>query len=63
MVGIEVFLGFVVDVNLELGYFVLCFGDYYEIIRGQDLQLFSFILVLVILSKNDSVGRERSTEM
>ena len=32
--NVEVFLGFVVNVDLELGDFVLRFGDYYEIVDG-----------------------------
>jgi len=34
VVGVEVLLRLVVDINLELRDFVLGFGDYYEVICG-----------------------------
>ena len=32
--GVEILLGLVVDMNLKLGDFVLCFGDDYEVVGG-----------------------------
>jgi len=34
VVYVEVLLRIVIDINLELRYFVLGFGDYYEIVGG-----------------------------
>lgn len=58
---VEVFLGLVVDINLKLGDFILCFGDYYEVVCGQDFEVFSFVLVLVVLLNNGKVGKNRGS--
>lgn len=47
--SVEVFLGFVVDIDLELGDFVLGLGDYNEVVCGKNFELFSLILVFFAL--------------
>ena len=60
--NVEVFLGFVVNKDLELGDSVLRFGDYYEIVGRQNFQLFSFVIVLVILSNNGRMDKKWGSE-
>lgn len=50
MVSIEVLLGFVIDINFELGDLILGFRDYYKVVYGQDFELFSLVLISTVLS-------------
>lgn len=47
MVDVEIFLRFIVDVDLELGNLVFCFSGYEEIIRGIDFEFFAFIIIFL----------------
>ena len=48
--SIEVLLGFVIDINFELGDLILGFRDYYKVVYGQDFELFSLVLISTVLS-------------
>lgn len=50
MVSVEVLLGFVIDINFELGDLILGFRDYYKVVYGQDFELFSLVLISTVLS-------------
>ena len=48
--SVEVLLGFVIDINFELGDLILGFRDYYKVVYGQDFELFSLVLISTVLS-------------
>ena len=50
MVSVEVLLGFVIDINFELGDLILGFRDCYKVVYGQDFELFSLVLISTVLS-------------
>ena len=41
-------MAFVVDVNLQLGNLVFCFGDYEEVVRWEDLEVFALVVGFVL---------------
>lgn len=49
MVSVEIFFGFIINVNLELGYFILGFGDNKEVVSWEDFELFSLIVFGVLV--------------
>ena len=48
--SVEVLLGFVIDINFELGDLILGFRDCYKVVYGQDFELFSLVLISTVLS-------------
>lgn len=48
MVHVEVLLVLVVDVDLELGDFIFCFGGDDEVVGGQDFEILAFVVILVL---------------
>jgi hypothetical protein len=53
MVNVEVFLRLVVDINFELGDFVLCFCDHDKVVCWKDFELSTFVFIL--LSTNQTL--------
>ena len=49
MVAVEVLLRVVVDVDFELGDLVFSLGDDDEVVSGEDLELFAFVIVFGVL--------------
>ena len=49
MVAVEVLLRVVVDVDFELGDLVFSLGDDDEVVGGEDLELFAFVIVFGVL--------------
>ena len=49
MVSVEVFFGFVVNIDFQLGYFILGFGDDEEIVGWKDFELLSFVILEVLM--------------
>lgn len=45
---IEILLGFVVYVDLKLGYLIFCFGDDEKIIRWKDFELIPFLIFVIL---------------
>jgi len=51
MVDIEVFLRFVVDINLELRNFIFSFGGDKKVVGGVNLEFFALIIICIFLSR------------
>lgn len=49
MVSVKVFFGFVVNINFQLGYFILGFGDDEEIVGWEDFELLSLLIIEVLM--------------
>ena len=49
VMSVEVFFGLVVDIDFELGYFILGFGNNEEVVGWEDFELFSLIILGILM--------------
>ena len=49
VVSVEVFFRFVVNIDFQLGYFILSFCDDEEIVGWKDFELLSFVILEVLM--------------
>jgi len=53
MVDIEIFLRFVVDINLKLRNFIFSFGGDEKVVGGVNLEFFALIIICIFLHHLD----------